>query len=98
MITLEDPEKFLERADAYIKVANKQVADGTPRDRVNDSFMHATARFNAWLMATEYKSGSDMRKDKDEILRKFVEAYGRMLSEQMDDYIQNHDIYLKPKS
>jgi hypothetical protein len=88
------PDKaFLERSDALIDLANQQIP-GAGRLKVGASFMHGTARFNAWLTACGVKSADDLRGVKEEALAYFVAQYRGMLTESLDDYIKNFDRYM----
>ena len=87
-------EKFYERADAYINMANKHVQEGTNPGMVSNSLMFASARFNSWTTAVGYPKSEDLAKEKEEIVKFFTEQYSLMLSENIDSYIKNFDEYL----
>jgi hypothetical protein len=89
-----DPE-FYERADAHINLSNDQLA-GITRGKASASMLYGTARFNAWVSATGFKSGEEMKQAREESIRYFVEQYEKMLAENLDDYIENFEKYMKP--
>lgn len=91
-------ENFYERADAHIHLSNDQLANQADRGKVSASMMYATARFNAWVTACGYASGTDMGAARNETLDYFVEQYRRMLKENLDDYIVNFSSYMKIES
>nr|WP_243398002.1 DUF3144 domain-containing protein [Leptospira kmetyi] len=47
------------------------------------------------VAACEAKDEKDLLKDKEEILEYFVEEYQKMLTENIDDYINNFNKYIK---
>ncbi len=87
-------KEFFERADAYITLANEQAADAT-RGKVSASMMFATARFNAWVSASGTESGEELASVKEEALEYFVTEYRKMLEENLDEYIEHFDDYMK---
>lgn len=90
-MTEVDPH-FYDRADALIELANAQLA-GAARGPVNDSFVYATARFNAWISACGHASAEEMAAAKAETLAAFVEQYRTLLEANLDDYIARFDAY-----
>jgi hypothetical protein len=88
-------ELFYQRADAQIDLANKQLTDAS-RGKVSASFMYAVARFNAWVTACKAVSASDLRDGKAESIEYFVDQYREMLNENLDDYINKFDEYMRP--
>ena len=87
-------EQFYARADEVIHLANRQLADST-RGKVSASCMYATARFNAWVSANGFGTGEDMKAAKEETIRYFVEQYRSMLEENLSDYIDNFEKYMR---
>jgi hypothetical protein len=95
---MEDQDKtFYERADAHIHLANNQVSDEIGRGMVSASFMYAVARYNAYVSACGYESKEQMVEKKQDIIEYFSTEYRKMLEENLDDYINNFDSYMKPK-
>lgn len=94
MVTDTD-ENFYNRADAVIHLANDQLS-GISRGKVSASCMFATARFNAWITACGHGSAGDMAAAKEETLEYFTRQYRAMLEENLDDYIENFDAYMRP--
>ena len=90
-------KEFFERADAYITLANDQ-ASSVSRGKVSASMMFATARFNAWVSASGTDSAEELASVKDEALQYFLSEYRKMLEENLDEYIENFDKYMKPGS
>jgi len=93
-MTTETDKAFFERADAYIDVANEQ-ATQVNRGKVSASMMFATARFNAWVSASGTESGEDLASVRQEALDYFLEEYRKMLEENLDEYIEHFDKYMK---
>ena len=94
-MTSDVDKEFFERADAYITVANEQ-AQTVNRGKVSASMMFATARFNAWVSASGTESGEELATVKDEALEYFLSEYRKMLEENLDEYIEHFDKYMKP--
>lgn len=88
-------ETFYPRADAHIDLANAQLAE-VSRGKVSASFMYAVARFNAWVTACKADSAEDLRAGKQDSIEYFVSQYRAMLSENLDDYAENFDKYMRP--
>ena len=88
-------ETFYPRADAHIDLANAQLAE-VSRGKVSASFMYAVARFNAWVTACKADSAEDLRAGKDDSIEYFVSQYRAMLSENLDDYAEHFDKYMRP--
>ncbi|MCR1795596.1 DUF3144 domain-containing protein [Leptospira sp. id769339] len=89
-----DPE-FFKRADEHIGLANEQIKNGIGQGKVSASFLYSVSRFNAWVAACAAKDEKDLLEDKEEILKYFVEEYRKMLTENIDDYINNFNKYMK---
>ena len=94
-MTSDVDKEFFERADAYITVANEQ-AQTVNRGKVSASMMFATARFNAWVSASGTETGEELASVKDEALEYFLSEYRKMLEENLDEYIEHFDKYMKP--
>jgi hypothetical protein len=87
-------EKFYERVDTMIALANGYVKTNTHPAFTNNSFMFASARFNAWVAAVGYTNAEEMRKEKDDLLNFFVNQYKLMLQENLENYIENYDDFM----
>lgn len=88
-------DKFYDRADAHIYLTNDQISEDVGRGKASSSMMYATARFNAWLSATGWDSGEEMKASRKETLEYFVAEYRKMLEENLDDYIDNFADYMQ---
>ena len=87
-------DAFYERADAHIHLANDQLK-GISAGKVSASMMYAASRFNAWRSATGFDTAEEMKDAKDKTVAYFVAEYEKCLTENLDDYIENFDKYLK---
>lgn len=92
----DSDDKFFERADAHITLSNEQ-AKSESRGKVSASMMYATARFNAWVGASNCASGDELASARDEAIEYFLEQYRKMLTENLDVYIANFDKYMLGK-
>jgi len=93
----DSDDKFYDRADAYLDLANSQIkADGDAAG-VSASFLYSASRFNTWFVAASFKKSKDMAAEKQEILEHFTKEYRLMMEENITDYIENFDEYMKVK-
>ena len=92
----EIDDQFYARADEHINLSNKQLQQAS-RGKVSASMMYSVARFNAWVSACGWNNAGEMEAAKEETVRYFVAEYEKMLSEHLDDYIQNFDSYMNPE-
>ncbi|MES2772941.1 MAG: DUF3144 domain-containing protein [Bacteroidota bacterium] len=90
-------DNFFARADEHINLSNKQIADKGIGE-VSASMMYGVARFNAWVSACGWYNGQEMAEAKEKTLEYFVEQYKKMLLENLEDYIDNFDSYMKTHS
>lgn len=93
-MTQDLDDKFFDRADAHIHLANDQLKDATS-GTVSASFMYAASRFNAWRSACGFERKEDMAAARAETIAYFVTQYEKCLTENLDDYIANFDQYMK---
>ena len=96
-MTPDTDEKFYERADAHINLANDQLS-GVSRGKASASMMFAASRFNAWVSAHDFESGADMASKRKEITEYFMGQYRAMLDTNLDNYIENFDAFMNPKA
>ena len=90
-------DEFYIRADAHIHLSNDQITEQIGRGKVSASMMYATARFNAWVSACGWHSSEEMLGAKGETIEYFVTEYRKMLEENIDDYIEHFETYMKPR-
>ena len=87
---------FYNRANEYITLANSH-CDGTIGiSLVSGSFMFALSRFNAWVRATDFDSGTELKQVRQETIDKLVAQYREMLEHNLDDHIDNFDRLMTP--
>lgn len=89
----DSDEKFYNRADAHIRLANEQLTD-LARGRVSGSLMFAAARYNAWVSATDLQSSQELKNRRDELINYFLGQYKSMLEHNIDNYIEHFDDYM----
>ena len=88
-------DAFYKRADEHIKLSNNQISKDIPLGDIGASMMYSTARFNAWMNAYSCNNGVEMQVQKQETIEYFMEEYRKMLIENLDEYIENYDSYMK---
>ncbi len=93
---MEPDDKFYDRADQFIDLANEQV-DSISRGKVSASFMYAQARYAAWISACGFSSAEEMEAAKSDMIDYFSTQFRAMLEENLDDYISNFAKYMQPK-
>ena len=92
----KEDREFYERADQHINTSNDQLA-GASAGQVSASMVYGVSRFNAWNSARGFENKAQMKEAKQEVLDYFQKQYMKMLEENLDDYIDNFDTYLKKK-
>ena len=88
-------DEFYDRADAHIHLSNDQIAGEVTSGKVSASMMYATARFNSWVSACGWSSAQELDSAKEETIEYFVTEYRKMLEENLNDYIEKFDSYMK---
>lgn len=92
------PDKeFWKRADEIILLANKQ-CEKAASGKVSSSLLYASSRFSAFILATTADNAEEMKKDRDKAIKYFTDQYEKMLTQNLDDYIENHKEFLKKMS
>lgn len=91
----EVDDEFYSRADAHIHLSNSQISKDIGRGKVSASFMYSVARFNSWVSACGWDNAKEMAESKEETIKYFVSEYRKMLIENIDDYIENFELYMK---
>ena len=91
----EVDDAFYERADAHINLSNDQM-EGATRGKVSASMLYSASRFNAWVSACGFESGKQMLEARAEAIEYFTAEYKKMLTENLDDYIEHFEKYMKP--
>jgi hypothetical protein len=87
-------EKFFERADEHINIANNHINAKMEPRLVSTSLMFASARFNAWISASGFKNGEELKERKKELIEYFTSQYSSMIEENLDNYADNYDLYM----
>lgn len=89
------PAEFWNRANALINLANNQCDSAIPNE-VAASTMYASARFNAFIVATTTGSAENMKAEKEHALEYFTDQFRKMLESNLDDFAENFEKYLAP--
>ena len=87
-------DNFFERADEHINIANNHINSKIEPRLVSGSQMFASARFNAWISASGFKNGEELKERKKDLIEYFVKQYESMLEENLDNYADNYDLYM----
>lgn len=86
-------QAFFERADEVIILANKQLSPSSHAGQVAASLTFAAARFAVSSASIGFVKGEDFAKEKDDIIKFYTEQYQQMLSDNIDDYVDNFSKY-----
>lgn len=92
----EIDDNFFKRADDHINLSNQQLST-TSAGKVSASMMYSVARFNSWVSACGFHNSMEMKEAREETVKYLVTEYEKMLQENLDDYIENFDKYMKPE-
>lgn len=87
-----DNEAFWRVADSFIAHANSQ--NETDRGVVGAGFAYSSARFNAFVIASQCGNKEAFEAEKDAAISYFVEQYKLALTENVTDYSANFDKYI----
>ena len=91
----KDIEAFYKRADAIIELANSQLGPESHSGQGGASLLYAAARYSASVASIGFVKGSDLAKEKEEIIEFYAKQYRQMLSDNLDDYADNFDKYVQ---
>lgn len=78
---------FFRHADAHIDLSNRQLGE-SDRGTVSGSLMFASARFNAWLLASSASTLDEARAARETSLDYLARQYREMLADNLDDYLE----------
>ncbi len=87
-----DDQAFWRVADSFIAHANAQ--NDTDRGVVSAGFAYSSARFNAFVIASQCGTKENFEAEKDAAVNYFVEQYKLALTENVADYSANFDKYI----
>ena len=87
-----DDQAFWRVADSFIAHANAQ--NDTDRGVVSAGFAYSSARFNAFVIASQCGNKEAFETEKDAAVNYFVEQYKLALTENVADYLANFDKYI----
>ena len=85
-------DAFWKVADSFIAHANSQ--NDTDRGVVSAGFAYSSARFNAFVIASQCGTKENFEAEKDAAVNYFVEQYKLALTENVSDYSTNFDQYI----
>ena len=84
---------FWRVADSFVAHANSQAAN-TDRGVVSAGFAYSSARFNAFVIASQCGTKEAFEAEKAKAIDYFVEQYKLALTENVADYTANFDKYI----
>ena len=91
---MKDEEKqYWDTVEQFIESANslsKKIDLGI----VSAALIHSAARYASYNMAATAADGEDLNLDKDEIIRHHTSQFKRLFAENLEDYIENYQLYL----
>ena len=89
-------QAFWKVADSFIAHANSQ--NDTDRGVVSAGFAYSSARFNAFVIASQCGNKKAFEAEKDAAIEYFVTQYKLALTENVADYSANFDKYISQPS
>ena len=89
-------QAFWKVADSFIAHANSQ--NDTDRGIVSAGFAYSSARFNAFVIASQCGNKDAFEAEKDAAIEYFVTQYKLALTENVADYSANFDKYISQPS
>ena len=89
-------QAFWKVADSFIAHANSQ--NDTDRGVVSAGFAYSSARFNAFVIASQCGNKEAFEAEKDAAIEYFVTQYKLALTENVVDYSANFDKYISQQS
>ena len=89
-------QAFWKVADSFIAHANSQ--NDTDRGVVSAGFAYSSARFNAFVIASQCGNKEAFEAEKDAAIEYFVTQYKLALTENVADYSANFDKYISQQS
>jgi hypothetical protein len=92
MAEAKPDEAFWRVADSFIAHANSQ--NDTDRGVVGAGFAYSSARFNAFVIASQCGNKEAFETEKAAAIAYFVEQYKLALTENVADYSANFDKYI----
>lgn len=87
-------DTFYDRADSFIQLANRH-CNGIGHGKVSASLLFGASRFNSFVVATSCDSGQEMQTQREEAVAYFVGEFRKMLEQNLDDYIENFERYMR---
>lgn len=90
--TKPENEAFWRVADSFIAHANSQ--NDTDRGVVSAGFAYSSARFNAFVIASQCGNKEAFEAEKDAAIDYFVSQFKLALTENVADYSANFDKYI----
>jgi len=81
----ERNQLFRQIADSFIDVANRHTED-TDNGIVSSALLYGTARFSAFVVASNAKNLERYEADRDAAIEYFTSEFRRMLEENLDNY------------
>ena len=90
----ESDTKYWNRADEVINLVNSQ-CDNEDNDKVGSSMLYATARFNAFIVASMTNNVKELKEDRDEAIKHFTDQFNKKFIENIDSYIEHYDEYIQ---
>ena len=87
-----EDQAFWRVADSFIAHANCQ--NDTDRGVVSAGFAYSSARFNAFVIASQCGNKEAFEAEKAAAINYFVEQYKLALTENVADYSANFDTYI----
>jgi hypothetical protein len=88
---------FYDIVNAFIALANDKSKE-VDRGKVSAAFLYAAARFNIYVVASSASNVEEFMEYEKRAFEYMEGEYKKMLREHFDDYRDNFNDYIKPKT
>lgn len=89
----KDQEAYWSLVEELLELANGR-AESLDLGLVSSALLQASARYNAFHIASSSVDRKSLKVDRDDSIKEFGAEYKRHLSDHLDDYIENYKIYI----
>ena len=92
----DNKDAFFELTDAFIDLANQKGAD-IDATEMSEAMIYAAARYSAYTIASSCENPQELIDDERDATKHFVHHFKTLLIDNLNDYLDNFDTYLKDK-
>lgn len=94
MTDTADNDAFWNLVDHFIEQANSACDEADP-SMVSAALLHATARFNAFVVAASSLDRKEYTEEIESARNYLTDRYRQQLSQELEDYRENYKVYVR---